>query len=36
MPQRKLAELQSLCDQKLIGVADSEAAKKTILNQLTQ
>jgi hypothetical protein len=35
-PQQKLAELQSLYDQKLISAADYEAAKKKILSQLTQ
>ena len=35
-PQQKLAELQSLYDQKLISESDYEAAKKKILNQLTQ
>jgi len=35
-PQQKLKELQSLYDQKLISQSDYEAAKKKILNQLTQ
>ena len=35
-PQEKLKELQSLYDQKLISASDYEAAKKKILNQLTQ
>jgi hypothetical protein len=35
-PQQKLKELQSLYDQKLISASDYEAAKKKILNQLTQ
>ncbi len=35
-PQQKLAELQSLYDQKLISASDYEAAKKKILAQLTQ
>jgi hypothetical protein len=34
--QEKLRELQSLYDQKLISQSDYEAAKKKILNQLTQ
>lgn len=35
-PQQKLAELQSLYEQKLISASDYEAAKKKILNQMTQ
>ena len=35
-PQQKLAELQSLYDQKLISAADYAAAKTKILNQMTQ
>ena len=35
-PQQKLAELQSLYDQKLISQGDYEAAKTKILNQVTQ
>lgn len=35
-PQQKLAELQSLYDQKLISAADYQAAKTKILSQLTQ
>ena len=35
-PQQKLAELQSLYDQKLISASDYETAKKKILSQLTQ
>lgn len=35
-PQEKLKELQSLYDQKLISASDYEAAKKKILNELTQ
>jgi hypothetical protein len=35
-PQQKLAELQSLYDQKLISASDYEAAKTKILNQMTQ
>jgi hypothetical protein len=35
-PQQKLAELQSLYDQKLISATDYEAAKTKILNQMTQ
>ena len=35
-PQQKLAELQSLYDQKLISQSDYEAAKTKILNQVTQ
>ena len=35
-PQQKLQELQSLYDQKLISASDYEAAKKKILNELTQ
>ena len=35
-PQQKLAELQSLYDQKLISATDYEAAKTNILNQMTQ
>ena len=35
-PQQKLAELQSLYDQKLISATDYEAAKKKVLNELTQ
>ena len=35
-PQQKLAELQSLYDQKLISAADYQAAKTKILNQMTQ
>jgi hypothetical protein len=34
-PQQKLAELQSLYDQKLISASDYEAAKKKILGELT-
>lgn len=35
-PQQRLKELQSLYDQGLISASDYEAAKKKILNQLTQ
>ena len=35
-PQQKLAELQSLYDQKLISQSDYDAAKTKILNQVTQ
>jgi hypothetical protein len=35
-PQQKLAELQSLYDQKLITAADYQAAKTKILSQMTQ
>ncbi len=35
-PQQKLAELQSLYDQKLISASDYESAKTKILNQMTQ
>ena len=35
-PQQKLAELQSLYDQKLISASDYEKAKTKILNQRTQ
>jgi hypothetical protein len=35
-PQQKLAELQSLYDQKLISTSDYEVAKTKILNQMTQ
>ena len=35
-PQQKLAELQSLYDQKLISASDYETAKTKILNQMTQ
>lgn len=35
-PQQKLAELQSLYDQKLISASDYAAAKSKILNQMTQ
>jgi len=35
-PQQKLAELQSLYDQKLITASDYAAAKTKILNQMTQ
>jgi hypothetical protein len=35
-PQQKLAELQSLYDQKLISKSDYDAAKSKILNQVTQ
>jgi len=35
-PQQKLAELQSLYDQKLITASDYQAAKTKILNQMTQ
>lgn len=35
-PQQKLAELQSLYDQKLISASDYAAAKTKILNQLAQ
>jgi len=35
-PQQKLAELQSLYDQKLISASDYAAAKTKILNQMTQ
>ena len=35
-PQQKLAELQSLYDQKLISQSDYQAAKTKILNQVTQ
>ncbi len=35
-PQQKLAELQSLYDQKLISQSDYEAAKTKILNEVTQ
>ncbi len=35
-PQQKLKELQSLYDQKLISTSDYEAAKKKILDELTQ
>jgi hypothetical protein len=35
-PQQKLAELQSLYDQKLISAQDYQAAKTKILNQMTQ
>lgn len=35
-PQQKLAELQSLYEQKLISASDYEAAKKKILNQMMQ
>jgi hypothetical protein len=35
-PQQKLAELQSLYDQKLISQSDYDAAKAKILNQVTQ
>jgi len=35
-PQQKLKELQSLYDQKLISASDYEAAKKKILEELTQ
>jgi hypothetical protein len=35
-PQQKLAELQSLYDQKLISASDYEKAKTKILNQMTQ
>ncbi|MBK7744093.1 MAG: hypothetical protein IPI40_10680 [Betaproteobacteria bacterium] len=35
-PQQKLAELQSLYEQKLISASDYEKAKTKILNQMTQ
>ena len=35
-PQQKLAELQSLYDQKLISASDYATAKTKILNQMTQ
>jgi hypothetical protein len=35
-PQQKLAELQSLYDQKLISQADYQAAKTKILNEMTK
>ena len=35
-PQQKLAELQSLYDQKLISALDYQTAKTKILNQMTQ
>ena len=35
-PQQKLAELQSLYDQKLITASDYQAAKTKILSQMTQ
>ena len=35
-PQQKLAELQSLYDQKLISKSDYDAAKTKILSQMTQ
>jgi hypothetical protein len=35
-PQQKLAELQSLYDQKLISTSEYNAARAKILNQLTQ
>jgi len=35
-PEQKLAELQSLYDQKLISESDYEAAKTKILDQMTQ
>ena len=35
-PQQKLAELQSLYDQKLISQSDYQAAKAKILSQITQ
>jgi type IV secretory pathway TrbL component len=35
-PQQKLAELQSLYDQKLITASEYAAAKTKILNQMTQ
>jgi hypothetical protein len=35
-PQQKLAELQSLYDQKLISQSDYEAAKTKILNEMTK
>ena len=35
-PQQKLAELQSLYDQKLISASEYNAAKTKILNQITQ
>ena len=35
-PQQKLAELQSLYDQKLISASEYEAAKTKVLNQMTQ
>jgi hypothetical protein len=35
-PQQKLAELQSLYDQKLISASDYAAAKTKVLNQMTQ
>ena len=34
--QQRLQELQSLYDQKLISASDYEAAKKKILDELTQ
>ena len=35
-PEQKLAQLQSLYDQKLISESDYEAAKTKILDQMTQ
>jgi hypothetical protein len=35
-PQQKLAELQSLYDQKLISQSDYQAAKTKILNEMTK
>jgi len=35
-PEQKLAQLQSLYDQKLISQSDYEAAKTKILNEMTQ
>lgn len=35
-PQQKLAELQSLYDQKLISASEYNAARTKILNQMTQ
>jgi hypothetical protein len=35
-PQQKLAELQSLYDQKLITASEYAAAKTKVLNQMTQ
>jgi hypothetical protein len=35
-PQQKLAELQSLYDQKLISASEYAAAKTKVLNQMTQ
>ena len=35
-PQQKLAELQSLYDQKLISQSDYQAAKTKVLNEMTK